>query len=88
MGYHFGGSKASLMMGGGFGVLLILCSLAMFAKNKLGAYIAAILTLFLTGTFAYRYTITEKPVPAILAVLSGGMLLFLLAQIAKWKKRV
>jgi uncharacterized membrane protein (UPF0136 family) len=86
LGYHRTGSMISLYMGMGFGFLLVLCSLAMFAKNKLGAYLAVILTLCLTVIFAIRYTIVQKPVPAIMAVISGGMLLFLLAQVAKWKK--
>lgn len=87
IGYMHTGSKISLYSGSGFGILLILCSLAMFAKNKLGAYIAIILTLFLTGIFAYRYTITERAIPAIFAVISGGMLLFLIAQIANWNRK-
>lgn len=87
IGYFKTGSLASIYAGGGFGFLLVLCSLAMFTKNKLGAYIAVVLTAFLTGMFAYRYTLVQKPIPAVMAVLSGGMLLFLLSQISKWKKK-
>ena len=85
-GYIQTGSQISLMSGLGIGALMVLCGLAMFVKNKLGVYIAIILTLSLTAMFAYRYTVTEKPLPALFAVISGGMLLFLLAQAAKWKK--
>lgn len=85
LGYIRTGSQVSLMSGLGFGFLLIVCSLAMFAKNKLGLYVALILTLFLTATFAYRYTVTDKTIPAILAVVSGFMLLFLFVQSTKWK---
>lgn len=87
LGYQKTESLASLYSGVGFGVLLVLCSLAMFAKNKLGAYIAVILTVFLTAIFAYRYTLVQKPIPAIMAVISGGMLLFLLAQLSRWRAK-
>ncbi len=85
LGYHKTESKISLYSGGGLGLLLIICSIAMFTKNKLGAYIAVIITTLLTAIFAYRYTLVQKPIPAAMAVISGGMLLFLLAQLRKWK---
>ena len=86
IGYVHSGSTVSLMAGLGSGILLILCSLAIFSKNKLGAYIAVILSLFLTALFSYRYTITAKGLPAILALLSAGIFLFLMVRLAKWKK--
>ena len=85
-GYSEAGSKISFYMGGGIGGLLMLSSLLMFARYKIGAYGAVILTLILTATFGIRYSLTHKGLPAVLAVLSGGMLLFLLAKTAKWKK--
>jgi uncharacterized membrane protein (UPF0136 family) len=85
-GYHKGGSITSFYAGGGFGALLVLSSLFMFAQKRFGAYSALTLTLLLTGLFGIRYSITHKNVPAILAVLSGAMLLFLMAQTARWKK--
>jgi uncharacterized membrane protein (UPF0136 family) len=48
-------------------------------------YAAVMITLILSATFGIRYSLTGKQLPAILAVLSGGMLLFLLARTAKWR---
>jgi len=86
MGYHQGGSKVSFYTGGGIGTLLVISSLLMFARIHFAAYAALFLTLALTATFAIRYSLSGKTIPAVLAVLSGGMLLFLLAQSARWKK--
>jgi uncharacterized membrane protein (UPF0136 family) len=86
LGYN-AGSLASLIGGSGFGGLMICSAFLMFYHKKIGVYSALILTLALTATFAYRYTLYGKPIPAIMAVLSGGMLLFLLAQTAKWKQQ-
>lgn len=85
LGYTYSGSQISLMAGLGLGFLMVLSSIAMFKQNKLGVYVAIFLTFVITALFAYRYTVSEKTVPAILAVISGGMLLFLLVQAAKWK---
>lgn len=85
-GYYQAGSLMSLYAGGGFGVLLIISSLFIFASQKWGARMALVLTILLTGMFAYRYSVTGKAIPAVLAVLSGGMLLFLLAQCGTWRK--
>lgn len=86
LGYHNTLSIVSLYAGVGFGALLIICSILMFFKHPFGSYAALFLTLILTGTFAIRYSITHKEVPAILAVLSGGMLLYLLARVVQWKR--
>jgi uncharacterized membrane protein (UPF0136 family) len=58
----------------------------MFAGKRWSAYTALGITIALTGLFAYRYSLTGKAIPAILAVISGGMLLFLLAQSTSWKE--
>ena len=76
----------SLVIGSIFGSLLIISSLLIHYKKAIGSYLALILTTILTATFAYRYTITGKTFPAVLAVFSAAMLLFLLARYAKWKK--
>ena len=85
-GYMKKESMISLYMGGGFGLLIAASSFLLFAKIKTGIYTSTFLTLALVFTFGIRYTMTHKIVPALLCVLSGGMLLFLLAQSAKWKK--
>ena len=85
-GYYQADSKISLYAGSGFGVLLTLASFGIFANQKWSAASALILTLLLTALFAIRYSTTGKAMPAILSVISGGMLLFLLAQAGAWKK--
>ena len=79
-------SVVSLIMGLSFGGLLVVSSLLMFSKKKSGGTIALILTLLLTITFSYRYFASEQTMPAVLAVLSAGILLFLLASSSKWKR--
>jgi uncharacterized membrane protein (UPF0136 family) len=85
MGYHNAGSKISLFIGGGSGLLLVLSALLLFAKNQIGIYSSVFITLILAATFAFRYTINAKSVTAVLAVLSGAMLIFLFVQSLKWK---
>lgn len=86
LGYERSDSLMSLYVGGGLGLLLILSAILMFFKFAFGNYTALFLTLVLTGTFAIRYSLTHKGIPAILAVLSGAMLLFLLARAVPWRK--
>lgn len=85
-GYYATQSQISLIVGLIFGGAITLSALAMFGQNKTGIYVAMILTLALTIVFSIRYSHTAKSLPGIMAVVSGGMLLFLLAQIGKWKK--
>ena len=86
MGYSQAGSLMSLYVGRAFGGLLVLSAVLMYFKFRLGSYAALLLTLALTGTFAIRYSTSGKGLPAILAVLSGGMLLFLIARTVHWKR--
>ncbi|MDE3046037.1 MAG: TMEM14 family protein [Verrucomicrobiota bacterium] len=86
MGYRQQHSIPSLIAGGGLGSLLILSSIFLFAKHKLGAYGSLLLTIALTATFCVRYFKTGKPLTAALAILSGAMLLFLLSQFSKWRR--
>jgi uncharacterized membrane protein (UPF0136 family) len=85
-GYYMTGSMISLYSGGGFGIVLVICSLFMFGNIRWASYIALSATLILTALFSIRYSMTGKGLPATLAVLSAGMLLFLLAQTTKWKR--
>lgn len=85
-GYFEKASHASLYAGTGLGILLVLSAALMFNHVLFGAYAALALTVALTATFGIRYSLTHKGVPAILAVLSGGMLFFLLTQSVKWRK--
>lgn len=86
LGYLLKESLVSLIAGVGFGILLLISSWLMFSHNRAGIYAATTFTFLLTITFSVRYTISQNSVPAILAVLSGAMLLFLLAKLAKWKR--
>ena len=86
IGYFQAGSVASAVSGGSFGILLLISTLFMFMNKKGGFYASLLLTALLAGVFAYRYTISNGSLPALMAVLSGAMLIYLLAQIGHWKK--
>lgn len=86
LGYYLQMSMASLYSGVAFGGLLIVCSSLMFGGYKTGFYTSLILTVGLTAIFSIRYSLTGKGIPGTLAVISAGMLLFLLAQAARWKR--
>lgn len=85
VGYYKAESLPSLIAGGGCGFLLLLSVLMVFMGRKIGSYTALILTLLLTATFSYRYAVSHALFPALLAVLSGAMLIFLLVQLVQWK---
>jgi len=86
LGFHLHGSYISLYSGVGSGIFLIISSILMRASIQLGSYLALTISLLLTVTFSIRYTVAGKGVPAILAVLSACMFLFLLSQTTKWKR--
>lgn len=86
IGYSSAGSLTSLYSGGSFGALLVISALLMFRGIRWSSYVALTLSTLLTLLFSVRYSITGKTIPAILAVLSGAVLLFLLAQTTKWKR--
>lgn len=83
LGYQKTGSAISLYMGVGMGVGVLIGSIGILSAKSWGGYLSLILTLLLTITFAFRYTATGKVFPAILSVISGGMLLYLLGSYAK-----
>lgn len=83
LGYQKTGSVISLYVGAGMGLGVVIGSMGILWKKSWGGYLALILTLLLTIVFAFRYTATGKEFPAVLSVISGGMLLFLLGSFAK-----
>jgi uncharacterized membrane protein (UPF0136 family) len=84
VGYNKG-SAASLYAGSGIGLLLLFSSVALFLRKKGGLYSALILTALLAGMGTFRYALTGKMIQAILAILSGGMLVYLAVQYKKWR---
>jgi uncharacterized membrane protein (UPF0136 family) len=86
LGYTQGHSKMSLYAGGSMGAFIALSGLLMLKNVRAGGYAAIGLTLLMTGLFAFRYSVTGKTMPAILSVISGGMLLYLLASSVKWHR--
>ena len=86
VGYYQAESIPSLVAGAGCGILLLLSVLLIFMKKKTGSYSALVLIAVLTGIFSYRYVLTAGLFPALLAVISGALLIFLLAQLTNWKK--
>jgi uncharacterized membrane protein (UPF0136 family) len=73
--------RASLLLG----VLIIASAIATLMQKIWGLYGALIFTILLTMIFAWRYSAAGSGITALLAVVSGAMLLFLLTCTAKWK---
>lgn len=85
-GYLEAGSIYSFVAGATAGVLLVICSALMFMNKRIGLLFATLVTLLMTGCFAYRYSVTHGLLPALLAVLSGAMLIMLFLHYAHWKR--
>lgn len=76
MGHIKAASTASLIMGGLFGILLIICSFGIFRNQLFPAYVGMLLTFLLTAFFTYRYLITYAFFPAgIMSLISLGVLI-------------
>jgi uncharacterized membrane protein (UPF0136 family) len=90
LGYYQAGSLASLYAGGGFGIALLFSTYLLNQKNKkvqrAGAYLSLTFTILLTIVFAIRHSKTQGEIPAVLAVVSGFMLLYLLAKVLPYSK--
>lgn len=70
------GSSVSLIMGGVFGILILLSTFILQRDNALGFYALSALSVLLLGTFAYRLYSTGGTMPAIpMIVLSIIMLI-------------
>lgn len=77
-GYFKGGSWVSLAMGLGFGLLLFGSALLLVWKKRWGLYGALCATFILSTTFAIRYIATGRMLPALLALLSALLFLYLI----------
>jgi len=87
LGYARTGSLPSLYGGVGLGACLALSAIAAFFGKTGGGYAAVFFTLVSTALFSWRFSVSGKPFAAFFAALSGCMLLFLLAQMPKWRRR-
>jgi uncharacterized membrane protein (UPF0136 family) len=87
IGYMQAQSIPSLMAGLALGGLLVLSAIGMFVHQKVGAYVAFATTILLTAVFAYRYAISGSRLPAILAIISATMLIYLFVRFASWKSK-
>ncbi len=69
MGYLQAGSTVSLIAGGSSGVLIIITSLIMLKNRRAGYYSSLCLSVLLTIVFAFRFSDTQKFMPAGLMVI-------------------
>lgn len=71
IGHLKAGSRASLIMGSIFAVLLITSAVLMFKKQVQGSAIAMILSVVLAAFFSYRFLLSYHFMPAgMMAVIS------------------
>ncbi len=74
VGHLKAGSKASLISGLLFGLLLFAATWGMFRNKRWGDYLALITSALLIAFFAFRYVHTSNFLPAgLLAVASLGV---------------
>lgn len=86
MGYWKGNSLVSLVLGGGFGLLLVVCAFLLRQGKRSAAKGALLLTSLLTALFLILYFSKGRPTSGILALLSAAVLFFLVTRFARWKK--
>ena len=78
IGYFKAGSMASLLMGSGFGVLLLISAWAILEGKSVGRYAALVFAILLACFFSYRFLMTMAFMPAgMFALISIGMILIL-----------
>lgn len=87
MGYIKGGSHASLISGGSFGLALLI-SAYFISKGKIAAqYVALVLTFLLDGIFTYRFAKTLHFFPTgFLSLLSLCVLIVIALKIRRTLK--
>lgn len=79
MGYIKAASTVSLIMGGVFGLLLILCSALVYKELFVGWITALVVTLALFGFFTYRYfTLFALWPSGVMSLVSVVVLIILL----------
>ncbi len=84
MGHLKGGSLISLILGGSFGVALMLNAYFISRGKALAQYVALLLTFLLDGLFTYRFAKTLHFFPTgFLSLLSLAVLIMLALRIRK-----
>ena len=77
IGFYKAGSLISLLSGGGFGVLLLACSLGMRKNIRFCTFGALSLTTILMASFFFRALASHKIVPTVFGSLSLCVFLIL-----------
>lgn len=84
IGHAKAASLASLISGIVFGLLLLGCAIALFAKKRWGVYASLVVTFVLDGFFTYRFLKTHVFMPAgLLSLISLVVLIYLAKSITK-----
>jgi uncharacterized membrane protein (UPF0136 family) len=84
MGFVKGGSHISLILGGSFGAVLLLCSYFISTGKILAQYAALLLTFLLDGIFTYRFAKTLHFFPTgFLSLLSLAVLIVIALKIRR-----
>jgi uncharacterized membrane protein (UPF0136 family) len=73
IGYLKAGSLASLIAGGGSGVLLIVCALVARQKPKPGLIAAIVVSVLLVGRFVSASAAAGAVAPVALTMILGGV---------------
>lgn len=88
MGFVKGGSQASLISGGSFGIALLISAYFIFKGKGIAQQIALGLTFLLDGIFTYRFAKTLHFFPAgALSLLSLAVLIVLVLKIKRTNAR-
>ncbi len=71
MGWARADSLISLIMGGGFGLSLVVCGWLMLRGRVWALYAAMLITTSISALFAYRFFTTQKMMPAGMILIMG-----------------
>jgi uncharacterized membrane protein (UPF0136 family) len=80
IGYKAGGSAMSLVAGSTFGVLLVVASVGRLYRKLWGTYLLWSSMITVTAVFMIRASLTHKPVPIFLSLISLGVFVALLVR--------
>jgi uncharacterized membrane protein (UPF0136 family) len=87
IGHYQAGSKASLICGLVFGMLMLICAWGILKGKSSIYFVALILTLILDGVFTYRFAKTLHFFPAgFMSLVSLAVLIIIALEIRKKQK--